>query len=238
MGGAEEGLEYGHDLRQELRYERKFLVDQLDAAQVRAIVKTHPSMFYEPYPPRHVNNLYLDTKGLANYFANVAGAEEREKVRIRWYGELFRFVERPILEFKSKSGLVSTKTQCPFEPFSLDSRFCPRNLRGGLRRHNPLSRAGGAIQDMDAVLLNRYYRWYYASRDDRYRITVDTAITYLRVTPAVNTFVHHQADHTQVVVELKYAVESEQGADRISGYFPFRLTKNSKYVAGIERVYF
>ena len=61
----------------EYRYERKLLVDQLDAHQVRALVKLHPSMFYEPYPPRYVNNLYLDTVGMKHYFDNVDGAEER-----------------------------------------------------------------------------------------------------------------------------------------------------------------
>ena len=43
------------------RYERKFLVDRLDEHQVMGLVKRHPSMFVEPYPPRFVNNFYLDT---------------------------------------------------------------------------------------------------------------------------------------------------------------------------------
>jgi len=93
----------------ESRYERKFLVDQLDAHQVRAMVKLHPSMFYEPYPPRYVNNLYLDTEGMENYLDNVSGVGERRKVRIRWYGDLFRDIEKPMLEFKIKNGLVGTK---------------------------------------------------------------------------------------------------------------------------------
>ena len=88
----------------EYRYERKFLVDQLDVHQVLALVKLHPAMFYQPYPPRYVNNLYLDTEGLDNYQDNVSGVGDRRKVRLRWYGDLFGDVDRPVLEFKIKRG--------------------------------------------------------------------------------------------------------------------------------------
>jgi len=238
VGVPEGGRGDGNRPSREFRYERKFLVDQLDVHRVRALVKAHPSMFYEPYPPRYVNNLYLDTKGMENYFANVAGAEERQKVRIRWYGDLFRFVDRPVLEFKIKCGLVSTKLQYPFEPFWLDGRFRGRAFRDPLRRLHHPDGSTGTLQDLDVVLLNRYYRWYYATRDHRYRITVDTDLTFYRVTGMANSFAHKQVDHTQIIVEMKYGRECEEGADRVSGFFPFRVTKNSKYVTGIERVFF
>ena len=181
MVTSEAGLEEGDWLTREFRYERKFLVDQLDVHQVRALVKAHPSMFDEPYPPRYVNNLYLHTKGMENYFANVAGAEEREKVRVRWYGDLFRLVDRPVLEFKIKGGLVSTKLQVPFPPFRLDRHFHGRAFRDALRGLTHPDGSRGTLQDLDVVLLNRYYRWYYATRDHRYRITVDRELTYYRV---------------------------------------------------------
>jgi hypothetical protein len=38
-------------------------------------------------------------------------------------------------------------------------------------------------------------------------------------------------------VELKYANAKEANADLISWDFPFRVTKSSKYLTGIERVY-
>jgi hypothetical protein len=116
------------------RYERKFLVDRLDVHQVRALVKLHPAMFYEPYPPRYVNNLYLDTEELDNYQENVSGTGERRKVRIRWYGDLFGLIEKPVLEFKIKSGLVGTKVTYPFAPFTFDKQFCHRLCRELLQK--------------------------------------------------------------------------------------------------------
>jgi hypothetical protein len=38
-------------------------------------------------------------------------------------------------------------------------------------------------------------------------------------------------------VELKYANAKDANADLISRYFPFRVTKSSKYITGVERVY-
>jgi SPX domain protein involved in polyphosphate accumulation len=221
----------------EFRYERKFLVDQLDAHQVRALIKLHPSMFYEPYPPRYVNNLYLDTVGLENYFDNVAGAGERRKVRIRWYGELFRDIEQPMLEFKGKSGLVGTKRLYPFAPFTLDDRFCHRYYQEILGQTDLPGHVKQVMRELNVVLCNRYYRWYFATRDQRFRVTVDAEMTFYQVKKANNRFVHKYVNHNHVVVEMKYAKPLDVQADRVSGFFPFSVTKNSKYVTGIERVH-
>ncbi len=221
----------------EYRYERKLLVDQLDAHQVRALVKLHPSMFYEPYPPRYVNNLYLDTVGMKNYFDNVDGAEERHKVRIRWYGELFGAIEKPVLEFKVRSGLVGTKHVYPFAPFSLDAGFCHRYYQEILKKADLAGRIKQYMRGLRVVLCNRYYRWYFATRDQRFRVTVDAGMSFYPVRETGNRFVCRHVDRKHVVLEFKYARELDVQADRVSGFFPYSVTKNSKYVTGIERVY-
>jgi hypothetical protein len=43
-------------------------------------------------------------------------------------------------------------------------------------------------------------------------------------------------DHDHVIVELKYDRPLDVEAERVSGYFPFSVSKNSKYVTGIEAV--
>ena len=44
------------------------------------------------------------------------------------------------------------------------------------------------------VLLNRYYRYYFATHDNRFRLTVDTDLSYYRVTHFGNCFIHSQTD--------------------------------------------
>jgi hypothetical protein len=219
------------------RYERKFLVGQLDVQRVRALVKLHPAMFYEPYPPRHVNNLYLDTELLDNYQENVSGVGERHKARIRWYGDLFGRAEKPVLEFKVKSGLVGAKISYPFAPFVLDEHFDHRYYLDVLRVANLPAHVEQRLRSLHVVLCNRYYRWYYATRDGRFRVTVDTEMAFYQVRKVKNHFRHFHVDHRHVVVELKYGKAMDVEAERVSRAFPFSVTKNSKYVTGIERVY-
>ena len=37
-----------------------------------------------------------------------------------------------------------------------------------------------------------------------------------------------------LVIELKYEEQFDNQTDRITQYFPFRLTKSSKYVTGVD----
>jgi SPX domain protein involved in polyphosphate accumulation len=220
------------------RYERKYLVDRLDEHQARAIIRQHPSLFYEPYPPRYINNFYLDTPEMDNYYDNVGGSGNRRKVRIRWYGELFGKIDKPILEFKIKRGMVGTKQHYYFPGFSVEKGYQDKYLMEKVKESDLPPHVKSILRDQNVVLLNRYYRRYYATRDGRYRVTLDTGLTFYRVERLANRFTHKQTDYRSIVVELKYDMEHDVSAFKVSGFFPFRMTKSSKYVQGIERVYF
>ena len=221
----------------EFRYERKFLVEGLDARQIRMLVERHPGMFYQPYPPRYVNNLYLDTEQMDNYYANVAGLADRHKVRIRWYGERMHQIVKPVLELKVKSGLVGTKYAYPFPEFQFANGFTHRHFRELISTSDLPADVSSYMRSLHVVLCNRYYRWYYASRDQRFRVTVDTRMEYFHVKRFGNRFVSKYTDSGHVVVELKYDRYLDPQADRVAGFFPFSVTRNSKYVTGIESVY-
>jgi hypothetical protein len=221
------------------RYERKFLVEGLLPAQVAGIVRLHPRLFYEPYPPRYVNNLYLDTPDLENYYDHINGATRRRKVRIRWYGAPLGPIGRPAAEFKIKDGLVGTKVAYDLAPFSLQRGFSRRDYLALLDASDLPPEVRRDLRDLQVVLLNRYYRRYYASRDGCFRITLDTELTYYRANNALeNALLHRQVNNRQLVVELKYDVSQEPQADRVAGYLPFPVARSSKYIEGIERVYF
>lgn len=221
----------------DFRYERKFRIEELDAAQVRMLIKRHPSMFYAPYPPRHINNLYLDTPDMDNYHDNIAGAADRHKVRIRWYGGLLGEIKKPILEFKVKEGLMGGKYSYPFPAFSLDATFSQARFQKLIMQSDLPVVVRRHLRDLDVVLCNRYFRWYYATKDDKYRVTVDSEMTYFQVKRAHNYLRHKFLDRKAIVVELKYATELDPSANKVASFFPFRITRNSKYITGIEQVY-
>jgi len=83
-------------------------------------------------------------------------------------------------------------------------------------------------------LLNRYQRKYYLSADRRFRVTLDTNVTYTLISRYQNYFMRSVIDRDNVIMELKYDIKDDAHVDWISDYFPFRMTKNSKYVNGVD----
>jgi len=220
------------------RYERKFLVESFDHHQQLALIRRHPYLFYQPYPPRYINNFYLDNAEMSNYFDNVGGAGKRRKVRLRWYGDLLGEIKNPMLEIKIKHGLVGTKRLYSFGDFVLADGYNAGELRQMGRSSGLPPQIKLLLLSQQIVLLNRYFRYYFASRNNRFRLTLDINLSFYQVARLNNHFVHSQNDHRNVIVELKYDKENDHEAQRVSGFFPFRVTKSSKYVQGIDRVYF
>ncbi|MBN2549489.1 MAG: VTC domain-containing protein [Anaerolineales bacterium] len=229
----------GYTALRTYRYERKFLVDELRPFQVEALIKLHPYLFYAPYPPRYVNNLYFDTPDLENYYDNLNGASQRRKVRLRWYGAPFGALNSPVLEIKVKDGLVGTKHSYPLPPFYLDQSFCNASFRNLVMNSKLPENVRRDLCSLEIVLFNRYYRRYYASRSGHFRVTLDTEMAFFKANGIFgNTFIHRHVNYHDLVVELKYEIDQEPHANRVAGFFPFRVTRNSKYIQGIEQVYF
>jgi hypothetical protein len=205
--------------------------------QAQSLIRRHPSLFFEPYPPRFINNLYLDTHAMGYYHDNIDGSMLRRKVRVRWYGKSMGEISQPTLEIKIKRGMVGTKLQYPVVDFTLDTTFRQVYFHKILAMSELPDLVYEQIRSLNVVLFNRYYRRYYATRDGRFRLTLDTQLSYGQVKGVRSTFMNRQTDHSQIVVELKYSPEHDPQANRVSAWFPFSVTKSSKYVMGIERVY-
>lgn len=219
------------------RYERKFIVERLEEAQIRSLVQLHPAMFVMPYPPRWVNNIYLDTPELANYVDNVDGAVDRRKVRLRWYHGLFDPASQTVLEFKIKRGMVGRKVQYKLGAFQLKEGFSSAALQDFFADFDLPPEVRLPLRSQVPVLVNRYRRWYYATTDGRFRVTVDTKMSFFNIREMTNSFRFHHDENGFKVVELKYQKVDDLEAARIAGYFPFTVYKNSKYVLGMDSVY-
>lgn len=218
----------------EPRYERKFVVTGADVHQVHAVVLRNRAMFSEAYPPRRVNNIYLDTPLRSNYADNLLGAGNRIKARVRWYGALFGPAGSPTLEFKIKHGLVGWKETYPLPGFTIVPGFHARAFIRGLAAVIP-PEARARVAGAEPALVNSYHRWYFANREG-FRLTLDDDLRYYRVHHLRNRFLVCSRDRRRVVVELKYPKELEMRAQRIAASFPFRVGRNSKYALGLEAV--
>lgn len=216
------------------RYERKFFITELSKYEVECIVKIHPAIFSEIYHKRFVNNIYFDSFNLINYRENIEGETDRIKIRIRWYGELFGYIKEPVLEIKVKKEFLNKKISIPIKPFILKK---DTKISDILNSFNDLQ--DSLVIDFNSLkpsLLNQYSRKYYQSCHGHYRITIDTDQSFYQVNKQNNFFLNRTSDTNTVILELKYNKEYDSEASYITTKFPFRISKSSKYVSGVEKV--
>ncbi|MDC0198361.1 polyphosphate polymerase domain-containing protein [Candidatus Thioglobus sp.] len=221
----------------DLRYETKFSVSSLNSHEIENIIKAHPAMFHEIYYKRNINNIYFDNFDLTSYKDNIEGERDRKKIRIRWYGDLFGQCNNPILEIKYKTGLLGWKERHKLRNFTLDRKehFDHRKIFDHLSTGQDFDIMKLDLQFMTPTLLNRYERTYYSSFDKKYRVTLDNKMEFYSINP-IGDYFETFSDEEKTVVELKYNQHFADGARRITSSFPFRVTKNSKYVIGVERL--
>lgn len=219
-----------------LRHERKFLITDYSATEVEQIIKFNPACFTEIHHQRTVNNIYFDSFAFDSYYRNIEGDTNRTKARIRWYGELFGEIKNAVLEFKIKKGLLGKKKYYVLDVFQLDENFSKQQIESSIS--NLPRNIQNYILSMQPALLNTYTRKYFLSADKQFRLTIDKNQMFYGISYNNNTFLNKVNNHNAVVLELKYDVSLDQEANEISNNFPFSMTKNSKYLQGIERVLF
>lgn len=217
------------------RYERKFVTEHFSEKETEAVVKQNSAFFTPLFTPRRVNNIYFDTPGLDCYFDNLFGNGHRWKVRVRWYGNIFGKVKSPILEFKIKKGLVGIKKSFRLPSFIINQDNFDADVLKELFLSAKLpDEINAKLTGTQPVLLNTYQRSYYSTFSKKFRITIDNELEYYNLRPTWNSFQFKFTEQRKTVVELKYDEKWNDEADIITNELPFRLNKNSKFVAGMN----
>lgn len=204
------------------RYERKYYLAHLDVQTVRQIIKLHPAAFQKHFPDRQVNNIYFDTPAFQSFLDNQTGILNRKKFRLRWYGQKWDQLEKPVFEIKSKHNSLSEKICHPLSTLTwkdIPVGFPQLNLPAALY----------------PVLVNSYQRSYLQTFDKKFRLTIDHSMQFGAFSKS--GLPPQKKLKQAIVLELKYLPENEKHLDEVTEYLPFRLSKNSKYSTGIQLVY-
>ena len=207
-----------------MRYERKYRIEDLSIDAVKQMVRHHPAVFEEIYPIRKINNIYFDTPGLTTYKDNVMGIANRKKIRVRWYGYLTERVIDPKLEIKMRFNEVGVKQTYSVADFELD------DLTSLTKEVNLLANE----TSLSPILINSYHRSYWGTKDKKYRLTIDWQMAFSSIYDKIHFTANEMFDRDTVILELKYDRELELEADFIAQFIPYRRTKNSKYVNGVQ----
>ena len=218
------------------RYERKFAIAGASLAEVEHHVRHHPAVFLQEYSSRIVNNIYLDSPDLRNYHQNVTGHSHRAKLRVRWYGPLFGTVPQAVLEQKCKRGLLGTKQSAQLAPFEFGRQASAQGVRRWLEASSLPENLDQEIHHSEPTLVNRYRRHYFRSGDRKVRLTIDSELTFHRFHRHTNSFLSEVEMPALVVLELKYSDAASDEAASVANHLPFRMTRMSKYVFGLNAV--
>lgn len=218
-----------------LRYEVKYVARATELHRLLGWVRNNRAGFKEPFPPRQVNNVYFDTYDHFAYAENISGASARSKVRFRWYGEV-NAPERGTLEVKRRRGGVGWKLSYRVGAVPL-AGVSWRAFRGALREQLPSEARLWLDANPQPVLINRYRRRYFLSGDGRVRLTVDwNQRVYDERHCATPNLTRLANLPDTIVVELKFDRADRKLANRYAQGIPIRLSRNSKYVIGVQSI--
>lgn len=202
--------------------------------EVESKVKLNKALFYTIFPPRYVNNIYFDTFYKKNYIENVNGMSVREKVRVRWYGNLFQSISDPTIEIKHRRQTINWKESYPLKSFTVNTLIAKSGLDDVFDKSNLPDLLNEKLAALEPVFINRYYRKYFLSADGQFRITIDNLMEYYSFNLITNSFINSNKNFDDIILELKCGTQSETESWRVTNSLPFRLTKSSKYLMGVE----
>ena len=219
------------------RYERKYYIAGEDYSFVRTLILNHPASFHSVFYPRMINNIYFDTPGFDFFYDNVNGNQLRKKIRIRWYDETFAHQKKLTLEYKLKNGLLGDKISYKLADIYTGDGFEINKVRNEVKACQLPIDVTNELLTSYPTLLNRYVREYFISDDGKCRITLDKDLSFFRIHSGKNFFKTNYHVSGDLIMEMKYNPVDESRADSISQNFPFRITKSSKYVIGVQNLY-
>ena len=240
MVRAVNNLQNDDGLFHSLRFERKFIFDDVLLEDVISnVVLCNPYCFKEIFYRRAVNNIYFDDQNMSFYRQNVAGDANREKYRLRWYGDDFTQVSKPTFEIKKKYGETGDKYSYKLKDTTFSLNEISATEAQALIQSTLLREENHALynnlKQLEPALYNTYERRYFLSDCERFRITLDYNMSFYNIRSS--NFLASKISAEDIVLELKYERAHDDESRKLTQYLPVRLSKNSKYVRGVDLFY-
>ena len=219
--------------KRDLRHEVKFVAPPTQRASLEAWLHGHGAGFHRAYPPRRVNNFYLDDFDLSTYEENLAGVSSRTKVRFRWYGNSPDEVAGT-LELKRKRNRLGWKEHYRVPALRIRDRSWTR-IMASLRSQLPLEARVWLDNYPHPTLINQYDRHYYVSRDGLIRVTLDGNQRVFDQRLARNPNLRAATNLPDLlIVEFKASSSDALRLGRAIQGIPIRGGRHSKYVVGVQ----
>ena len=216
-------------MKKDKRNEIKFVLNNVSTENFIHFLKVNSGFFSEEFPYRYVNNIYFDNFNFDFYKKNIEGASLRQKIRLRYYGlSKSNLIKNSILEFKIKENNLGYKIRKKMNDFNINEIFSlsfDKNIKD-LTSH--------LTDYLRPILINNYFRKYFISKSKNIRITIDQFLNYdyLNFNKQIN---FNRLHDPNIIIEAKFDPRDSDEALMIINQLPLRVTKNSKYVIGVNK---
>ena len=208
-------------MKNDFRYEKKWVFNKIDKETLFSNLITSKLFFREQFKERTVNSIYFDTLNFKSAIDNLSGVSDREKFRVRWYGDYLDLFKQPILENKIKKNFQGQKIYFKLDEFN-NKKLDQNNLLNLTKKINDLI----PNKNLYPVSMTNYKRIYLISSNNEIRATLDYDLKYKKLSNYIENFFLKVED---VILELKYATNIDSYLrNQISGIT--RISKNSKYI--------
>jgi len=203
------------------RLERKWVFNNTDNISLLVSLMNSSLHFRNQFDNRQVNSIYFDNLSLSSITDNLDGVSNREKIRLRWYGNNTNLINKPILERKIKKNFYGYKKYYPINNFK-EKKLNDETLSKLTDEVNNLIK----YKDLHPTSITNYKRMYLISSNKLIRATLDYNIQYKKIINYIEDFFINSTD---IILEIKYPKNLDLYLrSEISGIT--RMKKNSKYI--------
>lgn len=216
------------------RYEKKFIINNSYNFLINHYVKSNKLLFKKHFEERTINTIYFDNN-LELYYQNINGLKNRRKIRIRWYCDESEFLS-PILEIKIKNGNLGEKKRFQLNQINkTKGKVVLKDILNSLLETQYKRELKELFYFYKPNLFITYEREYFLSKFSNCRLTIDKNIKYHKI--SCDKISNFSRKYGKNLIEIKYP--STLDNEILNGIldFPFRISRHSKYVEGINLIY-
>lgn len=218
-----------------LRQELKFVIPAGDRHLALHWIQHSDAFFYREYPERQVNNIYFDSYDRDAYLDNLSGTTSRKKTRYRWYGSSSTPVAGA-LELKYKRNYLNWKWIHKVNETFFFKNASWNSVRRELMSLTPPDMRHHLHENPVPVLINRYQRNYFRSRENDIRATLDTELSFYKQSRSVPNFTRKVSLQSKIILEIKFPVQLKARVAKLMFGFPFPVSRCSKYCIGVQAI--
>jgi hypothetical protein len=205
----------------EKRYERKYIFQNLDLETIIISLQNSEFFFRSHYPEREVNSIYFDQE-FNSLIENLEGISNREKLRLRWYGNNSK-IKSFYIEKKLKENFLSKKKRRKI------------NLDKEINLFNEKDRNFFLFQKIDLkydpIIFINYSRLYFISDICPIRATIDYNLSSIEFMG--KNLKNEKKVFQNIILEFKYDLDFDENFRNKINKLNLRFSKNSKYVNSI-----